>query len=102
MKNNMKCDIYLDNNTYYIEADIPGFKKEDIKLEYNKGNINISAKRNINSKKYLLHERKDEILNRHFYFKDIDFNNINANYENGVLLISIPKIEVNISKIEIK
>lgn len=98
----MKCDIYLDNDVYYIEADIPGFRKENIKLEYNKGNINITAKRNREDKKYLLHERKDEILNRHFYFKNIDENKIEAKYEDGVLLISIPKKVVSINKIEIK
>jgi len=97
----MKCDIYLENDMYYIEADIPGFKKEDIKLEYNKGNINIIAKRNISNNNYLLQERKGE-FHRHFYFKNVDGNNIEAKYENGVLLISIPKKEVNLSKIIIK
>ena len=98
----MKCDIYLENDIYYIEADIPGYKKEDIKIDYNKGNINIVAKRNIPDKNYLLHEKLEETLNRHFYFKNIDDDNIIAKYEDGVLLISIPKKEVSTSKIEIK
>lgn len=102
MKNNMKCDIYLENNIYYIEADIPGYNKEDIKIEYNKGNINIIVKRKENNKKYLLHERRYNGLNRHFYFKDFDGDNINAKYENGVLIISIPKKEIKCNKIEIK
>lgn len=98
----MKCDIYLENNIYYIEADIPGYNKEDIKIEYNKGNINIITKKNDNNKKYLLHERRHHNFNRHFYFKDIDGDNIEAKYENGVLIISIPKKEIICNKIEIK
>ena len=98
----MKCDIYLENNIYYIEADIPGYNKEDIKIEYNKGNINIIGKRKENTKKYLLHERRYNNINRHFYFKNIDDDNIEAKYENGVLKISIPKKEVKSNKIEIK
>ncbi len=68
----MKCDIYLENNIYYIEADIPGYNKEDIKIEYNNGNINIITKKKDERKKYLLHERRYNSFNRHFYFKDID------------------------------
>lgn len=98
----MKCDIYLDNNIYYIEADIPGYNKEDIKIEYNKGNINIIVKKIELQKKYLLHERRKSDINRHFYFKNIDGDNIEAKYENGVLRISIPKKEVICNKIEIK
>ena len=71
-------------------------------LEYNKGNINIIVKRKENNKKYLLHERRYNGLNRHFYFKDFDGDNINAKYENGVLIISIPKKEIKCNKIEIK
>lgn len=98
----MKCDIYLENNIYYIEADIPGYNKEDIKIEYNKGNINIITKKKDERKKYLLHERRYSSFNRHFYFKDIDGDNISAKYENGVLVVSIPKKEVKCNKIEIK
>ena len=35
----MKCDIYELNNQVFIEMDAPGYKKSDIKVECNKGNI---------------------------------------------------------------
>ena len=100
----MKCDIYLENDIYYIVADIPGYNKENIKVNYNKGNINIKKKKkyNSNNRKYLLHERKFDKLNRNFYFKNIDENLIEAKYEFGVLTISIPKKEIKCNKIEIK
>ena len=39
----MKCDIYEKENKYYVEMDLPGFKKDEIKIECNKGNLVISA-----------------------------------------------------------
>ena len=44
----MKCDIYLKDNNYHVEMDVPGFKKEDIKIECNKGNLIITAEKNEN------------------------------------------------------
>ena len=41
--NSMKCDIYEKDNNFVIEMDLPGFNKEDIKLECNKGNVIISG-----------------------------------------------------------
>ena len=35
----MKCDIYEKENKYYVEMDLPGFKKDEIKIECNKGNL---------------------------------------------------------------
>ena len=35
--NEMICDIYEEDGKYFIEVDVPGFKKEDIKIESDKG-----------------------------------------------------------------
>jgi HSP20 family protein len=40
--NNQKCDIYEKDNAYYLETDIPGFKKEDIKIEAEDGYLTLS------------------------------------------------------------
>ena len=32
--NSMKCDIYEKDNTYHVEMDLPGFKKDEIKIEF--------------------------------------------------------------------
>ena len=39
----MKCDIYELDNNYNLELDMPGFTKDDIKIEFNKGTLTISA-----------------------------------------------------------
>ena len=73
---NMKCDIYEKDNKIVVEMDIPGYKKEDIKVECNKGNIVIRAtntEKEEENKKYLHRERKVyEKMERSFHFDDID------------------------------
>ena len=45
-ENKMKCDIYEKDQKYHIEMDIPGFKKDEIKIECNQGNLTITAEKN--------------------------------------------------------
>ena len=44
----MNCDIYEKDNTYHVEMDLPGFKKDEIKVECNKGNLVITAEKSSN------------------------------------------------------
>ena len=41
----MKCDIYEADNNYNLELDMPGFTKDDINIEFNKGTLTISAEK---------------------------------------------------------
>ena len=91
----MQCDIYEKDNNINIEIDIPGFNKEDINIEINKGNLVVTAEKNEEEnedKKYLRRERKFYgKYQRSFYLGEIDEENIEASFENGILKISIPK-----------
>ena len=42
-ENKMKCDIFEKDNKVFIEMDVPGYDKKDIKVECNKGNIVVKA-----------------------------------------------------------
>ena len=42
----MKCDIYEKDNTYFIEIDLPGFNKEDIKIDLKDKYLTVTATRN--------------------------------------------------------
>lgn len=104
----MKCDIYEVDNKVYIEMDIPGYNKEDIKVEYNKGNIVIKAEHkeeeNTN-KKYLHRERKMyEKIERSFHLDDIDEESMEAEFKDGILILSVSKVDEDKNKrfIEIK
>lgn len=92
----MKCDIYEKDNVYNVEVDVPGFNKEDISIEFNKGTLNIIAEHSAedvdDSRKYLHRERKTYgKVQRSFYLGEIDEDKIKASFNNGILRIEAPK-----------
>lgn len=93
----MKCDIYEKENKYFVEMDIPGFKKDEIKIECDKGNLIITAakeeKENIEDedKNYLRRERIYNKYSRSFYLGDISEDEISAKFNDGTLTVVVPK-----------
>ena len=106
----MKCDIYEKDGKYHIEMDIPGFKKEEISVETKDGYLTITAEKKdeVNEddkeKNYIRRERTYGKYQRSFYLGDLDEENIDASFENGMLKIEVPKkAEVDSKKvIEVK
>ena len=92
----MKCDIYEKDNKYFIEMDVPGYKKDDIKIEVDKGNIVIRAEKEKNEeqdKRYLHRERKIYgKIERSFHLDDMDEDSIKASFKDGILKIEIAKL----------
>lgn len=103
--NEMKCDIYEKNNEYHIEMDIPGMKKENVKIECEDGYLSIIASGEQNheekDKKYIRRERNYGKYQRRFYVGKINPNDIKAEFKDGSLLVSFPKEDKNASKIAI-
>ena len=96
----MNTDIIEKENGYELQIDLPGVKKEDIKIEMNKNLINISVSISKSSdeenKKYIIKERFTGEIKRSFNIgEDIDEDNINASFENGILYLNLPKKEEN-------
>lgn len=106
--NNMKCDIYEKGGNYHIEMDIPGFDKNDISIEVKDGYLTISAEKNEEDNKeeknYIRKERSYGKYERSFYLGDLDSENIEAEFNNGILKVTVPKKEAieNKKVIEIK
>lgn len=104
----MKCDIYEKDGIINIEADIPGFNKEDIELSLDKGNLTITAIKKHeehDGKKYYRRERRIFSKNvRSFYLGEVDEEKIKAKFENGILKVTVPKLTKTETKkmIEIK
>ena len=95
-ENNMKCDIYEKEGNYFIEMDLPGFKKENINLDYKDGYLKISAVKEENEnedKKYIRRERSISECERDFYVGDIDESLIKASFKDGILTVVVPKEE---------
>ena len=97
-----KTDVLDEGDHYELEADLPGFRKEDIKLELQGDNLVISAQRHSNAEeknkdgKVVRMERSYGSYQRAFNVSQIDTNNIRAAYDNGVLKLNLPKLQAQI------
>ena len=90
----MKSDIYEKDGNYIIEVDVPGFKKENVKVDYNDSYIKITAKREEAKEEntnYLHRERYSGEFSRSYYAGNIDGTKIKAKFEDGSLKLSFPK-----------
>jgi HSP20 family protein len=92
-------NVKEDEKNYTIEVAAPGMKKEDFKVEVDNGVLLISAK-NEESKEekengYVRKEFSYRNFQRSFWMPDtVDADSINAQYEQGLLKLSIPKREL--------
>lgn len=95
----MKTDIKETKDNYLIEMDLPGYEKENINLSLKDGYLTISAnvhkETNENDEeKYLRQERFYGECSRSFYVGDnLTEEDINAEFKNGILKITVPKKE---------
>ena len=93
----MKTDVRENENSYIIDVDLPGFKKEDIKIDVENGYLNINAKTDSSKNEeekgqYIRRERYTGECSRSFYIgEDIEDEEIQAKFENGILCIEVPK-----------
>lgn len=96
----MRTDIYERDGQYELSMELPGYNKEDIKMELDNGYLKISATKNINNDvtdnegHTIRRERYSGSCSRNFYVGDIREEDIRASFDNGELKISIPKDNV--------
>ena len=105
----MKCDIYEKKGNVHIELEVPGFDKNDIKLNVEDGILTIEATKNEekeekNERNYYRKERVYGSVRRQFNVGNIDESKIDARFDKGLLKISFPKEDKKETKkfIEIK
>ena len=96
----MKTDIRDTDSSYELDIDMPGFKKEDIKAQLKDGYLTISASTSSNNDeqdkdgRYIRRERYAGSCSRSFYVGEgVKEEDIRAKFENGILKLSIPKVE---------
>ncbi|MBO6258679.1 MAG: Hsp20/alpha crystallin family protein [Succinivibrio sp.] len=93
-----KVDLKDCGDHYQLKADMPGVKKEDIKVDFDDGNLIIRAvhhseKKQKDEQGFLINERSEGVYQRMFHFDDADPQEINAAYANGELDINLKKIK---------
>ena len=97
----MKTDVTEHDDRYEVDMDLPGFKKEDLKLDLQNGYLTVSASKSLNkdekeekSGKLIRQERYSGSMARSFYVGDeMTEEDVKAKFENGVLKLVIPKKE---------
>ena len=88
----MKTDIKETDKDYVLDVEMQEKKKKDISLKFESGYITISAKKEqgAENSRYIRRERAVS-CSRSYYMGDVDEAQIKAKYENGVLVVTVPK-----------
>ena len=95
----MRTDVIDDGKNYKLEADLPGFNREDIHVDLKNDMLTISAAHDENKDekdkngKYIRRERRSASYQRSFRVENLNTEDINAQYRNGVLTVTFPKKE---------
>ena len=100
-QNMMKTDVRETEDSYELDIDLPGFKKDEITIQLDNGYLSISASKGLDKDeekkdgKYIRRERYAGAMNRTFYVGDnLTQQDIQAKFEDGILKISVPKKDV--------
>ena len=101
----IKTDIIEKDDRYELKAELPGFSKDQIDISYENGTLIISAENNqVNEEKddegkVIQKERSYSNVKRMYSLDNIDEDNIEAKFEDGILSVYLPKIEKNQRKV---
>lgn len=94
----MKTDVRERDNEYELAVDLPGFKKEQINIDLEKGYLTISATKGReneekdDSGRFIRQERFYGTTQRSFYIgENVKEEDVKAKFENGVLTLTFPK-----------
>ena len=97
-KNLMKTDVRETEDSYELDVDLPGFKKDEVTVDLQNGYLTISAVKGLDKDeqdkkgKYIRQERYAGSCTRSFYVGGgIEPEQIGARFEDGILRLSVPK-----------
>lgn len=99
-----RTDVKDTGDAFLLEADLPGFDKKDIALDLNGDTLTIRAERHSESEdedkksSYLRVERSYGKYVRSYDVSGVDTAGITAKYENGVLALTLPKLQETLPK----
>ena len=96
----MKTDVREKKDGYEVDIDLPGFKKEQIRIELKEGYLTISAEKGLDKDeddkegRYIRRERFSGSCSRTFYVgENVEQSDIRASFKHGILKLTIPKKE---------
>ena len=93
-----RTDVLDKGDKYILEAELPGFSKEDIQIDVKDNTLTIHAEHRETSEtrgekkgQYIQRERRYGSFSRSFDLSEIKSDEIKAGYSNGILTLSMPK-----------
>ena len=96
----MKTDVKEHEDHYEVDIDLPGFAKDEIKIELNNGYLTVSAAkgldkdRNDKEGRLIRQERYAGAMQRSFYVgEELTEEDVKASFKHGVLSLCLPKKE---------
>ena len=93
----VRTDVYEKDGRVYVEMEAPGYAKEDIDISLDKGDLTVtftkeSHEEDKDNKKYLHRERRTySKVTRSFYLGEVNEDDVDASFKNGVLVVSSPR-----------
>jgi len=90
----LRSDVMEDEGYYYIDVDVAGVKKEDIKISLKEGYLIVSIEKTntiVENKKAIVRERIFGKFQRDYYVGEVILDKISASYVNGVLSLVVSK-----------
>lgn len=111
-KNLMKTDVRETENSYELDVDLPGFKKDEVNVDLKDGYLTISAAKGLDKDekapegKYIRQERYTGACSRSFYVgSDLQPKDVSAKFTDGILELTFPKEapkkEPDVTRVEI-
>ncbi len=98
--NSCKTDVKDEGDKYVLEAELPGFDKQDISLDIDGGFLTLTAEHSSEKEdkdsggRYIRRERSYGSYRRSFDISNVNADRIDAEYKNGVLTVALPKKEI--------
>lgn len=103
----MRTDVREKDGKYFLDIELPGFKKEDVKVQLSSGTLTVSAAHNESSEEkgkkgnVIRQERYSGSASRSWYVGDaVKQSDIHANYKDGVLTIEVPDTSKSVKEPE--
>lgn len=98
--NSCRTDVKDEGDKYVLEAELPGFDKQDISLDIDGGFLTLTAERRSEKEdkdsggRYIRRERSYGSYRRSFDISNVNADRIDAEYKNGVLTVALPKKQI--------